>query len=461
LDGNYDTLVIPANINRNVYDGLFRFDDNLQLQPHLALSFTQPDPSTYEVTLRPDVKFHDGSALTSADVVNSFNRIMTDTQLHSKQATYVSNLASVDAPGPNEVVFHLKQPDATWIAALGGILYITPKGVIDTVGDETFAANPVGTGPFKFVEWVKGDHVTLAANCDYWMGPPKVSHVKFTFISEPATEVAALQTGQIDLAPLLPADQAAPLRSDSNLTVTTVNGGRNIWVSMNTLADGPFQDQLVRQAMNYAVNKDSIVANLLNGAGVASGQPYNPNVFGYNPNVKPYPYDIDMAKQLLTAAGYGNGLDVTFYNDQPIQAQVWQAVAADLEAVGVHATLKTDPNFFSDTFLKKTMGPNDFYILGCTNLLLDADFCTGLHFDSVRRGLYFHTPADDALIAKARAEVSVQERQQDYYQLAQDLHEQAPVIYLYSTIDTYALSKDLVFTPRGDGAIYLWAADKN
>lgn len=459
LDGNYDTLVVPAQINQNLYDGLFTFDDKLKIQPNLATGWTQPDPVSYRLTLRENVKFQDGSSFTSADVVNTFTRIQTDKELASKQVTYVNNVASVTADGDYGVVFKLKEADSSFIAALGSLLFITPKATIDKEGNAAFAAHPVGTGPFKFVDWVKGDHLTMEANCDYWQGAPKVSKIVWRFVSDPATAIASLQSGQTDLAPFVSVDLADPLRSDKRFAVKQVEGNRNIWVIMNSF-DGPTKDERVRQALNYAVDKETIAKDLLKGGGVPSGQPSNASVFGYNPKVDPYPYDPVKAKKLLADAGYANGLKLTFINDRAVQNLAWQAVGEQLQAVGIDVELKTDANYFTNTFLKKNMGPNTLYIQGCSNQMLDADYCLGLTFDSKRRGLYFNSPETDGLIWKARAEPEQAQRQQTYDQLMQELHDQAPVIYLYANIDTYAMAAGLSFTPRGDQKLWMWNVDK-
>ena len=365
LDGNYDTLVIPAQISHNLYDGLFTVDRNLKVQPNLATGYVRADPRTYRIALREGVTFHDGVPFTSADVVNTVDRIVNDKNLASKQTSYVNNVASVTPDGDHSVVFTLKQPDASFIAGLASLLFITPKSTIEKVGGASFATRPVGTGPFKFVEWVKGDHLTMEANCDYWQGDPKVSRVTWRFTPDPATAVASLQSGQTDMVPFMSADLAEPLKRDDRYTVTDVEGIRNMWVTLNSFA-GATTDVRVRQALNYAINRDAIVNDLLKGGGVPSGQPANKNVFGYAPAVSPYPYDPGKAKQLLAEAGHATGLKLTFVNDKAVNNLPWQAVADQLKAVGIEVTLKNDANYFANTFLKKQMGANTMFIQGCS-----------------------------------------------------------------------------------------------
>ncbi|MFD5858725.1 ABC transporter substrate-binding protein [Streptomyces chartreusis] len=460
LDGNYDTYVIPAQISANLYDGLFTMDQNLKPIPNLATKYTQPNPTTYRLELRRGVKFHDGSPFTAADVVNSFDRISNDKKLASKQTSYVSNIASTTADGDYAVTFKLKEADASFIKALASLLFITPKKAIQAAGNAKFATRPVGTGPFKIAEWVKGDHLTMDANCSYWRGEPTVSRVVWRFVSEPATALASLQSGQTDMVPYISTDLAQSLKSRDGFKVASVPGVRAQFLAMNPTT-GAARDPRVRMALNYAINRKAITKDLLKDGGVPTGQLASKPVFGFSPNTDPYPYDPAKAKQLLSEAGYGSGLTLTIYNDRPVVNLIWQAVADQLEAVGVKVKLKFDQNYFADTFLKKKMGANTLYLQGCSSLTLDADFCMGLTFDSKRRGLYFNSPETDRLITKARGESDPKARQATYEQLMQKLHDAAPVVFLYSTVDTYAMADQVRFTPRSDQKLWLWNADKS
>lgn len=459
LDGNYDTLVYPAQVNRNIYDSLFVLDEDFRVQPSLATGFEQPDDVTYVLSLRDDVTFHDGSAFTSADVVNNFDRIANDSDLASRQRSYVSNVSSVEAIDDYTVKIELIEPDASFVRALASLIFITPKDAIEEVGGAAFAAAPVGSGPFVFDSWVRGDRLKLTANCDYWQGPPQASAVEFRFIAEPATAVAALQSGEIDMAPFVNEDLAAALASDPQYSVEQVPSNRVIFVSINTL-DGPVSDVRVRQALNFAIDRESITQDLLGGAGVPIGQPATEGVFGFSSAVEPYAYDPDRARELLADAGHADDLTLTFYNHKPEQDLVWQAVAGQLEDVGIAVELVADENYFSGPFLELEMEPTGMLIQGCSSQLMDADYCLGLAYDSERRGLYYHTQATDDLIHEARSARDDETRQAIYDELMPILHDDAPVIFLYSPIDLYAMSAELQFNPRSDQAIWLWDVTK-
>jgi peptide/nickel transport system substrate-binding protein len=459
LDGNYDTITAFAQISRNLYDGLFRLDNDMKVQPSLATGYTQPNNKTYLLTLRDGVLFHDGSKFTSRDVVSTFKRISSDDKLKSKQRSYVSNVQSVTAAGENKVQITLKQPDASFLKALASIIYITPAEAVQKAGDSAFGRKPVGSGPFELDSWREGDSVVLKANCNYWGDKPVPSRVEYRFISEPATQISSLQSGEIDLATGVTPDLAAALKNSSEVSVKSIAGNQTSWLTLNTLT-GPFSDVRVRQALNYAIDKETITKQLLGGYAKPVGQPYAASVFGQSSGVAPYPYDPGRAKELLSEAGYGSGLHVELINDVEANNPVWQSIASYLKNVGIDVSTKFDPNFFSDVWLARKMSPNQIYMNYNNNLLMDADFPLGLHFDGARRGLYFHTPTTDAAIATARGLADEAQRRAAYDKLNVQLHELAPVVFLYSTDTIYGINKELQWTPRPDGAIYLAGATK-
>lgn len=456
LDGNYDTLIPFQQINRNLYDGLFKLDDEMEVQPLLATEYTMSDDGlTYDVALRDDVTFHNGDPFTAADVVSTFDRIATDDELASKQRTYINNVESVTEVSEHDVRFTLKQPDASFTRTLATTIYITPAAAIDETGNVAFGQSPVGSGPFQFESWTEGDNVVLTANCDYWGEEPIPSRVEFRFISESATQISSLQSGEIDIATGVTPDLAAGLENSSDVSVQSIEGNNTIWLSMNTL-EGPLADERVRQALNYAVDKEAITEELLGGFASPVGQLYGSSIFGFSSDVDPYPYDPDRARELLEEAGYGDGelsLDFVLYYDYLNSVQ--QSIASYLTNVGINVTSRSDANFFSDTWLQNNMAPNQIFLASNTNILMDADFPLGLWFDGNRRGLYFHTPETDAAIAEARGIADPDERQRAYDALNAELYDLAPAAFLYSPEDIYGTSDRIDWVPRSDGAIYL------
>lgn len=455
LDPNYDTIVNFAQVSRNMFDGLFKLNNEMEIEPNLATGFTQPDSLTYDIALKDDVKFHNGSPFTSADVVSTFNRIPNDTELASKQKSYVANIASVTATDNDHVRFTLKKPDASFIKILATLIYITPASVKDAEGNAAFGKNPAGTGPFKLEKWNEGDSIVLAANCDYHGDAPIPSRVEFRFIAEPATAISSLQSGEIDIAAAITPDLAATLQSNRDLAVRNIDGNISFWLTINTL-EGPFSDQRVRQALNYGVDKKAITESLLGGNATPRGQLYSADVFGAASDVDAYAYDPEQARKLLKEAGYSDGeVKVDLVIDREDLKPVVQAVAANLGNSGFKVTTSFSSTFISDSFLPAKMGANQVFFISNTNLLMDADYALGLHLDGARRGIYFHTPETDAAIAEARGIDEPAARQKAYDKLTAELREIAPVVFLYNTKAIYGTNNQIDWQPRPDGAIYL------
>ncbi len=316
LDGNYETLVMFQQLNRNMYDGLFRFDDTINVQPALATGYEQPDSLTYDITLR--------KALFSTMARPSARRTCCQHSIAfptirswpPSRKPYINNVESVTALSDYKVRFKLKKPDASFVRVLAFDYHHYAQAVIEKLGNAEFGRNPVGTGPFKFERWNQGDSVVLKANCDYWGEKPIPSEVEFRFISEPATQISSLQSGEIDIATDVTPRSSAGLASSPNVAVRTVSGNKTVFVSLNTL-EGPLADKRVRQALNYAVDKQAIADQLYAGLAKPLGQMYAPSVFGYSKSVEPYPYDPERAKQLLAEAGYNkdNPLRLDYIND--------------------------------------------------------------------------------------------------------------------------------------------------
>jgi len=454
IDPNMDTLILIQSIMANMFDPLVQFDAEMNLVPALAESWEMKDPVTYEFKLRKGVKFHNGQELTSADVKYTVEWIL-DKENKSKQVRYFKYIDAVETPDDYTVVIKLADPYAPMLSNLS-MLWIVPKKTIEEMGREKFAKNPIGTGAYKFVEWLKDQRLVMEANEDYWRGAPKIGRVVWRTIAEDSTRLAELRTGGVDIAIRVPVAQVGLLEKDENLKVVSVPTLRTKWVTLNTWGE-PFSDKRVRQALNYAVDKEEIVKALYEGSAHIAGQPYAPAVLGYNPDVKPYPYDPEKAKTLLAEAGYPDGLEVVLDVDEPVHQEPAQAIAGQLAKVGIKVQVNIgDPDQLWEKFLAKEM--ESTYMMHCNNILLDADYCTGLHFDSQRRGLYYNSPETDELIVAGAQASDRAERSGIYHELAAKLHEEAPVIFLWELNDVYGINKRVQWQPRSDERIWLFDA---
>lgn len=297
---------------RNIYDGLVTRTPDGKVVPELAESWTQPDPTTYIFKLKQGVKFHDGSTMTADDVVFSFNRNLAPDGLDGKQSPRVGLLGpikSVERLGDYEVKFTLEQPFPVWLQLIVHTQILSKSHVEAMGSSQKLSENPMGTGPFRFVRGKLDSEVVLERFGDYYggaadlapVGPAKLQSVTFRMIPEPATRVAALKAGEVHIIQEVPVDQIADLQKDSKVSVKSAKGTRLYMIELNNKI---LTDPKVRLALNYAIDWDTIVKEIYGGRAHRVSTAMLPSGFGYNSELKPYPYDPAKAKQLLQGAGY-------------------------------------------------------------------------------------------------------------------------------------------------------------
>ncbi|MFC1921748.1 ABC transporter substrate-binding protein [Chloroflexota bacterium] len=426
-----------------LYDSLVWFGEGGTIEPQLAESWEVSDDGTeYTFHLREDVVFHNGEPFNADAVVFSWERASTagfEYSYHWEAA------AAVEAIDEYTVKATLDLPDALFLGTVADNWAMIPPGYFEEVGQEGFDAHPMGTGPFKFVEWVKGDHITMEANLDYWRGAPKLETVSFRPIPESATRVAAIQTGEVDIVTRLSAEEAQSLLGVENVKVVKYPVERVYYIAFNNLTTGldqPTMDAKVRQAMNYAVDVDTIIDALFDGFAEPASGYVVAGELGYG-NVEPFGYDPDMALELLEEAGYPNGFAMDMAC--PVGAythfeEVCEAVVGYLEDVGIDASLelmesgqywdleanKELPPLFGDSW--SAAGGEAFRRL--TGALGGEDASYSAWSD----------PQIDALLLEIQATPDQDERAALYGELQVYMQEDPPFIYLYQPVQFEAIN---------------------
>jgi peptide/nickel transport system substrate-binding protein len=348
------------SIIASIFDNLVERDYSGALVPMLAESWTFPDPNTIEFKLRQAVVFHNGEPFNAASVKFSVERVF-DPELNSPllggwpKAFQLRPTADGPATGSIEIVddstirFHLSTPDATIFDTLALAAAMVPPRYYSDTAEDVLAAHPVGTGPFRFVESVRDDHTTLARNPTYWgvdtyKGTPLLPTVTFRPVPEASTRMADLLSGTADMIFDVAPDDLDGLRSRAGegFQVVTGNAAKLQFVEfMPKKATDPLADRRVRQALNHAVDVDSIVANLFHGLGARQSSPIMIGALGYDPSLAAYEYNPTFARQLLADAGYADGFTVSMdmsSSDSPNEAL---AMAGQLRQVGVNVQPKT------------------------------------------------------------------------------------------------------------------------
>lgn len=448
-----------------IFDALISYDPStLEFGPGLAESWEFNDDYTQlTLKLREGVKFHDGSTLTAEDVQFNLMRAK-DPKLKSFHTKYLGALKEVKVVDKTTVDLMLSEFDNTLPGRLA-LVGIGPTKVIQEYGDEKFALTPVGSGPYRVKEWVRGQQLVLEAHRDYWGTPPKIATVIWKSMPEAATRTAAAQTGAGDLVVSIPPALAPQVDTGGKGKVEFIRSLRNFWIVMNAFK-APYDNLKVRQAMNHAVNFDLYIKTILDGKAYRTAGIWGSNVSGYDESVKPYEYNPDKAKQLLAEAGHPNGFEtrLTYSTDgtNPGLPEVIQAVSVDLGKVGVR--VKLDP-VEQNTYISKyvtVLNPDaELWTHSNANNTAEADYNLTTNVYSKgrgpeRTGFYWPTPKDlDEAILSGRKIVDEKQADAHYKALYKRIVDEAPFIFGYDQTDSYAVANRLQWKARADEIVLM------
>jgi ABC-type transport system substrate-binding protein len=329
-------------VNRMIHENLVKFDAKLNLVPGLAEKWEQAaDGMSWTFFLRKGVKFHDGTPFNAEAAKYFFDR-MIGPEKPSRAGLYAPLVESATVVDEYTVKVNMKAPFAF---LLNNIAH-SASGIFSPVAHKAMgkdiARKPVGTGPFKFVEWVHGDHLTLRRNDDYWGGKPKIDKIIVKTIKEESARVMMLQSGDAQLAVRLPSEDIPRLEKDANIQLDATETLRVLYIGFNC-GKKPFSDERVRQAFNLATDRESIAKNIYQGRAMAASNIVAPLTTGYFP-MPPYPYDPEKAKKLLADAGYPGGLKAKFISPQgryPKDFEMAQALQQQWKKAGIDVSLDT------------------------------------------------------------------------------------------------------------------------
>jgi peptide/nickel transport system substrate-binding protein len=362
MDPHFHLYVPNQNIADHVYDRLIHRDERLFMTPGLALTWKAVDDLTWEMKLRPNVKFHDGSPFTAEDVKFSIERVPTVKDSPGLMTTYTRAIASIEVVDPLTVRFKTSKPYPLVPNDLAIIPIVSKKAAAGaTSADFNSGKAAIGTGPYKFVRFSRGDRVELTRNDNYWGSKTGWETVTFRIMTNDASRVAALLSGDVDAIDNVPVQDLARIKKDPALHVAAKTGYRLIYFGLNLtdaaashfstkagapLGTNPLHDLRVRQAINKAISRDVIVGRVMEGAGTATGQLVNSGLPGYMLDVPAGSYDPNGARDLLAKAGYPDGFKMTLHgpnNRYLMDDQIVQAVAQMLGRVGITAAVEVMP----------------------------------------------------------------------------------------------------------------------
>jgi peptide/nickel transport system substrate-binding protein len=337
MDPNISGAKIDRQIYNNVYESLVDLDNKLQIVPGLAESWTQPDPKTIVFKLRQGVKFHDGTDFDAEVVKFNFDR-MQDPSSKSLRTGEIANVQNAEVVDTYTVKLNLKKPDAALMATLtdrAGMM-VSPAAVKKFGAD--FQRNPVGTGPFQLVEWVKDDHITLKRFDGYWGakdGLPYLDQIRYRPIPDDTVKLQSLVSGEIEVIDYLAPRDVAPLRANPSFVEVDVPSLAEFGYTLN-VTKPPFDNKALRQAVSYGIDREAIVKGVWLGVGVAANGPIPPSSWAYDASIPAVKRDVAKAKQYLAEGGQPDGFTFSVISENtPIAVQEMEAMKAQLAEVGI------------------------------------------------------------------------------------------------------------------------------
>ena len=457
LDWYFNTVREGVVLSRHVYDQLiYRDPQTNAYKPLLATSWKWISDTVLEMELRKGVTFHNGAKFGADDVVYMLNWV-SNPDNKVKQQRFVSWIKECKKIDDYKIQIILHEPFPTALELLSCADPIYPKDYYAKVGPKGFGIKPVGTGPYRVVEVVPGKKIVLEAYEKYFAGSPKgkpaIQKIVWRTIPEVNTKVAELMTGGIDWAWNIPPDQAKRLAQVPTLNVVAGETMRIGFLQMNAantskdaFKENPFLKRNVRQAVNYAIDRENIVKNLVGGQSRVLHSACYPSQFGCSQDVTRYPYNPGKAKQLLSEAGYPNGFEITLngYRDRPYA----EAIVSDLAKVGIKAKLA----YYKYTALREKVrgGKTQFdFLTNGSYSINDAIAILGYFFefssDDIARN-----PEVKKLLLAGDSEMDLEKRKAKYAAALKIIADEAYWAPLFTWVNNNCFSKDLVFTPYPD-----------
>jgi peptide/nickel transport system substrate-binding protein len=446
----YDPLIMRDTKNPKTWD------------PVLATSWKRLSPTAMRFTLRKGVKFDDGSAFDANTVKYNVDRMMGTLPGEKSpplSAFQFTSLSGAHVINPTTVDIGTKTPDPLLLARLSSLLMI-PTGSVDK-DPNALAAKPDGTGPYTLVTWDRNNQVVMKAKPSYFRGRPKIANVIFKDMPDDASRLAALESGDVDVISNLPPDNVQEVKAAGKANVVSVPSARVTSVWLDTLDSKPLKSLKVRQALNYAVDVNTIIKKVMSGYALRTATIVPPYFAGYSKTVKPYPYDPDKAKQLLKQAGYPNGFSFELMVPRGrylLGEDIAQAVVGYLGKVGVKAKLDVvDFGVFAKATQTRQI-PEAFFAGWGESFFNPIDEAQVAVQCGTKGFSWFCNKKVDKLINSAATTINQAKQDATIVQFQKAILADPVFIYLFAYKDIYGVSKRLTWTPRTDETIYMYEA---
>ena len=486
IDPHFANVDTNNAMARNFFTPLVIRDEKLQPTPGLAVSWKALDDQTWEFKLRQGVKFHDGSDFTAEDVKFSLERAPNIPNSPSSLAVYLKQVTGVEIVDKYTVRIKTNKVFPLMPLYMGTFVIVSKKAAENaTTADFNSGKALVGTGPFKFVEWVKGDRLVMERFDGYWGENPDWKKVTFKAIKSAPARVAALLSGDVDMIDFVPTTDIPKLKTNKKFKLSQSATSRLIFLTIDQGQDnspkvtdkngkpftekGPLRDVRVRKAISLAIDRQAISDRIMDGASVPSGQMMPKGFSGYLPDVPVPAYDPDGAKKLLAEAGFGDGFRVTmnvpnrrYVND----VDAMEAIAQMLARIGIEAKIETVP--VSSFFKRATKREFSLFMIGfgivtgepssiLAFVIATHDKARGLGVGN--RGRYSNKKVDDLLL-KARATVDADKREKLLREAIRIALSEQAIIPIHHQVHTWGMRSGLEYTPRADEYTYAFKVRK-
>jgi peptide/nickel transport system substrate-binding protein len=475
IDPHFHNLTPNNNVGGHIFEPLVGKDARGKLAPALAESWRTVDDLTWEFKLRRGVKFHDGSDFTAADVAFSLDRVPTVPNSPSPFTTYSKQITEKIIVDPHTIRLKTATPYPLMPNDMGTILIVSSRAAKGASTDDFNTGKAaIGTGPFKFVRWQKGDRIELARHDAYWGSKPAWDKVTFRIITSDPTRVAALMAGDVRAIENVPTTDLAKVAKTPGLSLYRVVSHRVMYLHLDSSRDkspfvtdksgkplerNPLRDVRVRRALSKAINRQALVDRVMEGAARPTGQLMPDGMFGYTPALKPEPYDPDGARKLLAEAGYADGFGLILHgpnNRYVNDDQIAQAIAQMLTRIGIATRVETMPSsvYFSRankldfSFILVGWGSDTAEASSPLKALL-ATYNAERGMGQANRGRYSN-PKVDAALGEALATVDDARREKLLQQATEIAMTDLGIIPLYHQENLWATRKGVGYTPRAD-----------
>lgn len=482
VDPHYHVYPSNLQIAHQIFDPLVRQDEAQRLLPGLAVSWQPIDDTWWEFKLREGVRFHDGSPFTAADVAFSLDRSRRVPNAPTSFGIYTSQISEILVVDPYTIRLRTERPYPSMPSDLSAVVIISQRAAANASSDD-FNAGPaaIGTGPFRFVEWVRGAQLVLERNDDHWGSKPAWRKVVFRPITQDSARVAALISGALDVINLVPPSALARLRASPDFALSQAVSHRVVFLHPDSgrpttpyavdakgtpLPANPLHDRRVRLALSKAIDRQVLAERVMEGSAVPAGQLLPDGYFGVSPRLKPEPYDPEGARRLLAEAGYPDGFGLTLLaSTDRVQngSQLALAVAQMLTRVGIRTEVDLAPG--AVVLARRRAFDLSIYLWGWSSetgevssalrgLLVTPDRERGWGVANAGR---YSNPALDAVLGRALSTLDDAKRQVQLAEATELAIDDLGLIPLHFEIHSWGLRKGLAYTARTDG--YTLAAE--